>query len=268
MGDADHRVRGTVGRSVHQPSARRGAGDPARRSPRIGQVHTAPLDRIAADALVVDLDDHSMLRLVREDPGSALASPGLMPIDEFHRAPEVLSYVKRVVDRQGGTARFLLAGSVNSFLLPPGTETLTGRAHRLSLPPLAAAEIMGSKRRWLAELLNDREPRNFRTTRERSDVFDMVAAGGYPSGTPAGDVSATNPLVCELPGDRDRPRPAGPHRRPPLRGIVTALPAHRPTNLLDGGQHRATPSAPGHATHFGVVPASPRARRCRSRRCR
>jgi hypothetical protein len=133
------------------------------------------------DALVVDLDDHSMLQLVREDPGSALASPGLVAIDEFHRAPEVLSYVKRVVDHQGGTARFLLAGSVSSFLLPPGTETLTGRAHRLSLPPLAAAEIMGSKRRWLAELLNDREPRNFRTTLERSDVFDMVAAGGYPA---------------------------------------------------------------------------------------
>lgn len=132
-------------------------------------------------ALVLDLDDDSVLRLVREDVGSALASPGLVAIDEFHRVPEVLSYVKRVVDRQGGTARFLLAGSVSSFLLPPGTETLTGRAHRLSLMPLAAAEIFGAKHRWLAELLAAGEPRNFRTTLERSDVFDVVAAGGYPA---------------------------------------------------------------------------------------
>ena len=133
------------------------------------------------DALVLDLDDDSVLRLVREDVGSALASPGLVAIDEFHRAPEVLSYVKRVVDREGGPGRFLLAGSVSSFLLPPGTETLTGRAHRLSLMPLAAAEFLSAKHRWLAELLTEGEPRNFRTTLERSDVFEVVAAGGYPA---------------------------------------------------------------------------------------
>ena len=133
------------------------------------------------DALVLDLDDDSVLRLVREDVGSALASPGLVAIDEFHRAPEVLSYVKRVVDRQGGPGRFLLAGSVSSFLLPPGTETLTGRAHRLSLMPLAAAEFLSAKHRWLAELLTEGEPRNFRTTLERSDVFEVVTAGGYPA---------------------------------------------------------------------------------------
>ena len=141
------------------------------------------------NALVLDLDDDSVLRLVREDVGSALASPGLVAIDEFHRVPEVLSYVKRVVDREGGPARFLLAGSVSSFLLPPGTETLTGRAHRLALMPLAAAEIFGAKHQWLAELLAHGEPRNFRTTLERSDVFDVVVAGGYPAalrrGTPA-----------------------------------------------------------------------------------
>ena len=133
------------------------------------------------NALILDLDDDSVLRLVREDVDSALASPGLVAIDEFHRAPEVLSYVKRVVDRQGGTARFLLAGSVSSFLLPPGTETLTGRAHRLSLMPLAAAEIFGAKHRWLADLLVEGEPRTFRTTLERGDVFEVAAAGGYPA---------------------------------------------------------------------------------------
>jgi uncharacterized protein len=133
------------------------------------------------NAIVLDLDDDSVLQLVREDVDSALASVGLVAIDEFHRAPQVLSFVKRVVDRQGGAARFLLAGSVSSFLLPPGTETLTGRAHRLSLMPLCAAEIFGAKHRWLAELLAKGEPRNFRTTIERNDVFDVVVAGGYPA---------------------------------------------------------------------------------------
>jgi uncharacterized protein len=133
------------------------------------------------NAVILDLDDDSVLRLVREDVDSALASPGLVAIDEFHRAPEVLSFVKRVVDRQGGAGRFLLAGSVSSYLLPPGTETLTGRAHRLSLMPLSAAEIFGSTNRWLGDLLTAAEPNNFRTSLERSEVFDVVAAGGYPA---------------------------------------------------------------------------------------
>jgi uncharacterized protein len=133
------------------------------------------------DATVFDLDDDDVLRLVREDVGSALASPGLVAVDEFHRAPEILSFVKRVVDRQGGAGRFLLAGSVSSFLLPAGTETLTGRAHRLSLMPLAAAEIFGSTKDWLADLLVSGEPENFRTSLERGDIFTVVAAGGYPS---------------------------------------------------------------------------------------
>lgn len=122
-------------------------------------------------ALVLDPDDDSVLQLVREDVGTSLASPGLVAIDEFHRAPEVLSYVKRVVDREGGAGWFLLAGSVSSFLLPPGTETLTGRAHRLSLMPLAAAETFGAKHRWPAELLAGGEPRNFRSCSARRDYL-------------------------------------------------------------------------------------------------
>lgn len=70
------------------------------------------------------------------------------------------------------------AGSVSSFLLPPGTETLTGRVHRLSLMPLAAAETFGAKQRWLAQ---GGEPHNFRIALGRTEVFDVVAAGGYPA---------------------------------------------------------------------------------------
>ncbi len=70
---------------------------------------------------------------------------------------------------------------MSSFLLPAGTETLTGRAHRLSLMPLAAAEIFRSTKDWLADLLATREPENFRTRLERGDIFTVVAAGGYPS---------------------------------------------------------------------------------------
>jgi uncharacterized protein len=140
------------------------------------------LHRLAArrDAVTFDLDDEQTLAVIREDVTTPLLSPGLVVIDEFQKAPEVLSVVKRVVDREGGAGRFLLAGSVSSALLPPGTETLTGRAHRLWLPPLSVGELLQVPGRWLATVLTTGDVPIVRTEVRRPQIFDLVAAGGYP----------------------------------------------------------------------------------------
>ena len=140
------------------------------------------LHRIAArrDAVILDLDDEQTLAVIAEDATTPLLSPGLVAIDEFQKAPVVLSVVKRVVDREGGAGRFLLAGSISSALLPSGTETLTGRSHRLWLPPLSVGEILQVPDRWLRTILTTREVPIVRTEVRRPDVFDLVAAGGYP----------------------------------------------------------------------------------------
>ncbi len=130
---------------------------------------------------IVDLDDEVTLAEIRAGSDSPLTSEGLVAIDEFQRAPEVLSAVKRVVDRQGGVSRFLLAGSVSDRLLPKGTETLTGRVQRVKLLPLSAGESLGQPSEWLAEVLGgDGSIPNVRTELRRDAVFELVAAGGYP----------------------------------------------------------------------------------------
>jgi len=140
------------------------------------------LNRIAAErnGIVLDLDDADTLAVLREDVTTPLMSPRLVVIDEFQKAPEVLSVVKRIVDREGGPGRFLLAGSVSGRLLPRGTETLTGRVHRLPLLTLSAAEILGGSERWLAGVLDSGEVPAVRTDQRRPEVFDVVVAGGYP----------------------------------------------------------------------------------------
>jgi hypothetical protein len=140
------------------------------------------LHRIAArrDAVTFDLDDEETLAVIREDVTTPLLSPGLVAIDEFQKVPEVLSVVKRVVDREGGAGRFLLAGSVSSALLPRGTETLTGRAHRLWLPPLSVGEVLQVPDRWLATVLATGDVPIVRTEVRRPQIFDLVVAGGYP----------------------------------------------------------------------------------------
>lgn len=130
---------------------------------------------------VVDLDDDATLVEIKEGSDAALTSKGLVAIDEFQRAPEVLSVVKRVVDRQGGAGRFLLAGSVSDRLLAKGTETLTGRVQRVTLLPLSAGEALGQPCDWLAQVLSgEGAVPNVRTDLRRDAVFELIVSGGYP----------------------------------------------------------------------------------------
>lgn len=135
----------------------------------------------AAGGTVLDLDDPATARLVTEDPVGAVSSDRLVFVDEYQRVPEILSAVKREVDRDGRPGRFLLAGSVSGRLLPTGTETLTGRVHRMQLPPLGAGEILNGTDRLVERLLREGEPTKLRAGLSRRDYFDLVAAGGYPA---------------------------------------------------------------------------------------
>jgi predicted AAA+ superfamily ATPase len=132
-------------------------------------------------ARIVDLDDEAVIAFVLQDPTTALAHPGLVVVDEFQRVPAVLSVVKRIVDRSGEPGRFLLAGSVSARLLPTGAETLTGRVHRMLLPPLSTAEIVGSGSRLLPSLVSDNDPAPIASSWRRPDYFEYLAAGGYPA---------------------------------------------------------------------------------------
>lgn len=140
------------------------------------------LHAIAAEhgAHVLDLDDLPTRAAILEGSMAPLLSPGLVVIDEFQHAPGVLSVVKRVVDREGGPSRFLMAGSVSGQLLPVGTETLTGRVHRVTLLPLATGEILRADPGWLKAVLGSDEPPVVRTAIGRDTVFELVTAGGYP----------------------------------------------------------------------------------------
>ncbi|MGE0877513.1 MAG: ATP-binding protein [Acidimicrobiia bacterium] len=128
---------------------------------------------------LVDLDDAATLAQIQAGSASVLESPRLVAIDEFQRAPEVLLTVKRIVDREGGAGRFLVAGSVSDRLLPRGTETLTGRVHRLTLMPLSAGETLGELTPWLPAALDADIPAVY-SALGRDAVFELVAAGGYP----------------------------------------------------------------------------------------
>lgn len=88
------------------------------------------------------LEDPDLVARFRADPRAFL--DGLSPpviLDEIQNVPEVLSYVRTVVDlapRRPG--RFLLTGSQEAPLMRGVTESLAGRAAVLQLLPLSIAE--------------------------------------------------------------------------------------------------------------------------------
>ena len=65
---------------------------------------------------------------------------GGMILDEAHNAPNLLSYIQRMVDEDPGR-RFILSGSSQFAMLRKVSQSLAGRTAVFELLPLAYSEI-------------------------------------------------------------------------------------------------------------------------------
>jgi predicted AAA+ superfamily ATPase len=88
------------------------------------------------------LEDPDLVGRVRADPRGfleAVRTPAIL--DEIQHTPELLSYVRTLVDaRPRRTGRWLLTGSQEAPLMRGVTESLAGRAAVLQLLPLSVEE--------------------------------------------------------------------------------------------------------------------------------
>ncbi len=88
----------------------------------------------------ISLDDFAMLQTALSQPESLLSTADRLCIDEAQKAPDLLTAVKRVVDRDRTPGRFILSGSANFALLKSISESLAGRAIYFSLQPFSRRE--------------------------------------------------------------------------------------------------------------------------------
>ncbi len=72
-----------------------------------------------------------------------LAHPGVI-IDEFQHAPELLSYLQVIVDREKRPGFFILTGSHNFLMNQAISQSLAGRVGILTLLPLSNQEILNA----------------------------------------------------------------------------------------------------------------------------
>ena len=89
----------------------------------------------------VTLDDFAQIAAAKSDPDFFVSSREPLSIDEAHKCPEILTSIKRVVDRERIPGQFLLSGSANFLLLKGIRESLAGRSIYFEMYPFSRREI-------------------------------------------------------------------------------------------------------------------------------
>lgn len=89
----------------------------------------------------LDLEQLALRRILMDDPLSVLSDPlGYYIIDEFQYVPELLSYVKVMVDNSGLEAQFILTGSNQFVMMQDLSQSLAGRTAIFELLPFSFSE--------------------------------------------------------------------------------------------------------------------------------
>ena len=125
------------------------------------------------------LDDALTLLSAQEDPVGMMRSLGRAVIDEIQRAPQLLLAIKKSVDEDRRSGRFLLTGSANLLALPTVADSLAGRMETLSLLPLSQSEIQSCSANWIDSAFAGRLLKVDQPVLG-SDLAERVLRGGYP----------------------------------------------------------------------------------------
>jgi predicted AAA+ superfamily ATPase len=91
----------------------------------------------------ISFDDFAQLAAAKSHSDGFVNTREALTIDEAHKCPEILTAIKRVVDKNRTPGQFLLSGSANFTLLKGITETLAGRSVYFEMRPFSRREISG-----------------------------------------------------------------------------------------------------------------------------
>ena len=139
----------------------------------------------------VSLDDLSARALAIEDPEMFLRKYKFpLIIDEFQYAPNLLSYIKIVVDQKRlehlkddkiqATGLYYLTGSQVFHTMKNISESLAGRVGILELHPLSNREIEIKKEELFLPMLETLEKRERASETDVLTLYEKILKGSYP----------------------------------------------------------------------------------------
>lgn len=134
------------------------------------------------DVEIHDLDDVQTRAAVSDDPELFTSGPAPVFIDEFQKVPAVLDSIKSELNQSLGPGRFVLTGSTRYETLPRAAQSLTGRAHIMTVLPFSQGEIDGAPETFLATLLElpERLVSAEGSSTSRAEYIERISAGGFP----------------------------------------------------------------------------------------
>lgn len=127
------------------------------------------------------LDSKRLREAALLDPQSFVRydGDGPMVIDEVQKAPELLSEIKLVVDRNRRPGQYVITGSSDIYSAPETDESLAGRVKNIRMRTFAQGEIQGVEPTFLDRLFaNDYD--SLYPDCDKRTVLDLAFRGGYP----------------------------------------------------------------------------------------
>jgi len=128
----------------------------------------------------LSFDDFNTLEAAQTNPESLVSSEDPITIDEAQKCPEILNVIKRAIDRNRKTGKFILSGSANFLLLKNISESLAGRAVYLTLNPFTRREIRESIKE-LPAIIQFIDKQTFPERKVESVSWQEIVKGGMPS---------------------------------------------------------------------------------------
>ena len=90
----------------------------------------------------LNLEDIELRKFAMSDPKGFLQNAGQkIIIDEVQYAPELLSYIQVIADREKIAGQFIISGSQNLLLMQSISQSLAGRVAIFNLLPFSLEEI-------------------------------------------------------------------------------------------------------------------------------
>ncbi len=139
----------------------------------------------------VSLDNLKARELAINDPELFLDTyKAPLIIDEFQYAPNLLSYIKIIIDNkkfdsvmgktERGTAMYYLTGSQSFLSMKDVTESLAGRVGIMEMYGLSTREICGVSGVSISMDIDDIRKRDVSKINSVDGIFDVIFRGSYP----------------------------------------------------------------------------------------
>jgi uncharacterized protein len=133
----------------------------------------------------VTLDDPMLLDLAKHDPGLFFQrfKPPVL-IDEIQYAPELLPYVKMLVDKRGEPGMFWFTGSQQFHLMKGVSESLAGRVGIVNLLGFSRWESEGVKEKippFIPEEKVLEQRAKYSTSLSLKDLYQIIWRGSFPA---------------------------------------------------------------------------------------